>query len=39
MPDVVDEIREEIDGRLDELRPLAREASDRRRLLGAPSAL
>jgi hypothetical protein len=28
MPDLVDTIREEIDARLDELRPLAREASD-----------
>jgi hypothetical protein len=35
MPDLVDKIREEIDGRLDELRPLAREASDLQRALDA----
>jgi hypothetical protein len=36
MPDLVDVIRQEIDARLDELRPLAREASD---LQGALDAL
>jgi hypothetical protein len=35
MPDLVDTIREEIDARLDELRPLAREASDLQRALDA----
>jgi hypothetical protein len=35
MPDLVDAIRQEIDARLEELRPLAREASD----LRAPSVL
>ena len=33
MPDLVDAIREEIDARLEELRPLAREASDLQRLM------
>jgi hypothetical protein len=35
MPDLVDKIREEIEARLDELRPLAREASDLQRALDA----
>jgi hypothetical protein len=42
MPDLVDDIRKEIDARLEELRPLAREASDLQRALdalnGAPAA-
>jgi hypothetical protein len=42
VPDLVDTIRDEIDARLDELRPLAREASDLQRALdalnGMPSA-
>ena len=42
MPDLVDAIRQEIDARLEELRPLAREASDLQRALdalnGAPAA-
>jgi hypothetical protein len=43
MPDLVDAIRKEIDARLEELRPLAREASDLKRALdalnGVPAAL
>ena len=35
MPDLVDAIREEIDARLEELRPLAREASDLQKALDA----
>jgi len=35
MPDLVDTIREQIDARLEELRPLAREASDLQRALDA----
>ena len=35
MPDLVDAIRKEIDARLEELRPLAREASDLERALDA----
>ena len=35
MPDLVDTIRQEIDARLAELRPLAREASDLQRALDA----
>jgi hypothetical protein len=35
MPDLVDTIREQIDARLEELRPLAREASDLQRVLDA----
>jgi hypothetical protein len=35
MPDLVDTIRNEIDARLEELRPLAREASDLKRALDA----
>jgi hypothetical protein len=35
MPDLVDRIRREIDSRLEELRPLAREASDLQRALDA----
>jgi hypothetical protein len=35
MPDPLDTIRQEIDSRLDELRPLAREASDLQRVLHA----
>jgi hypothetical protein len=35
MPDLVDAIRKEIDARLEELRPLAREASDLQRALDA----
>jgi hypothetical protein len=35
MPDLVDVIRQEIDARLEELRPLAREASDLQRALDA----
>jgi hypothetical protein len=35
VPDLLDTIREEIDHRLDELRPLAREASDLQRALDA----
>ena len=35
MPDLVDIIREQIDDRLEELRPLAREASDLQRALDA----
>ena len=37
MPDLVDAIRKEIDARLEELRPLAREASDLQRALDALS--
>ena len=37
MPDLVDAIREEIDARLEELRPLAREASDLQRAFEALS--
>jgi hypothetical protein len=37
MPDLVDTIRNEIDARLEELRPLAREASDLQRALDALS--
>jgi predicted transcriptional regulator len=37
MPDLLDTIRQEIDSRLDELRPLAREASDLQRALDALS--
>jgi CRP-like cAMP-binding protein len=37
MPDLVDDIRKEIDARLDGLRPLAREASDLQRALDALS--
>jgi hypothetical protein len=39
MPDLVDTIRAEIDARLDELRPLAREASDLQRALDALSGV
>jgi hypothetical protein len=35
MPDLVDTIRQQIDSRLEELRPLAREASDLQRALDA----
>ena len=35
MPDLVDTIRKQIDARLEELRPLAREASDLQRALDA----
>jgi hypothetical protein len=35
MPDLIDAIRKEIDARLEELRPLAREASDLKRALDA----
>jgi hypothetical protein len=35
VPDLVDTIRQEIDARLEELRPLAREASDLKRALDA----
>jgi hypothetical protein len=35
MPDLVDTIRQEIDARLEELRPLAREASDLQSALDA----
>ena len=35
MPDLVDTIRQEIDARLEELRPFAREASDLKRALDA----
>ena len=35
MPDLVDDIRKEIDARLEELRPLAREASDLQSALDA----
>jgi hypothetical protein len=35
MPDLLDTIRQEIDSRLEELRPLAREASDLQRALDA----
>jgi hypothetical protein len=39
MPDLVDAIRQEIDARLEELRPLAREASDLKRALDALNGL
>jgi Winged helix-turn-helix DNA-binding len=39
MPDLVDTIRNEIDARLEELRPFAREASDLQRALDALSEL
>jgi len=35
MPDLIDAIRKEIDARLEELRPVAREASDLKRALDA----
>ena len=39
MPDLVDAIRQEVDARLEELRPLAREASDLQRALDALNAM
>ena len=39
MPDLVDAIRKQIDARLEELRPLAREASDLQRALDALDGL